>query len=167
MWQAESDLCFTFHVTLGLKSLGNKQGWLKWEGRIPIHKWSMQRSAATYCSIVVVSGEVIVIWMLVECLISRWARSASWWWLYSAVLCFQADQLCSSDMTQNEWLALHSSFLTIHWSAVLTAPAKNQMVELLITSPVLYQPCALLLGQTGWLIYSRVMRETFIYSPGN
>ena len=57
-----------------------------------------------------------------ECLIWRWAQSASQWQLHGIILCFRADPLCSSHMQL--WMggcsfAQHSS--SVHWNDVLTA----------------------------------------------
>ena len=40
--------------------------------------------------------------------------------LYSAILCWQADSL-RSYVILHEWIAFYSAFLNIHWSGVLTA----------------------------------------------
>ena len=45
-----------------------------------------------------------------------------WSLLYSTILCSWAGSL-HSHVILNEWLALYSAFLNIHWSGVLPAPA--------------------------------------------
>ena len=68
-----------------------------------------------------------------------------WALLYSAILRFRADSLCSH-VILHEWIAFYSAFLNIHWSGVLTALAwlvPHETVAILARSVCIIQPCTM------------------------
>ena len=65
--------------------------------------------------------------------------------LYSAILHFQADSLCSH-VILHEWIAFYSTFLNIHWSGVLTALAwlvPHETAAISAHSVYTIQPCTM------------------------